>query len=335
MAETLTYREAILAGQRDALRADDRVLLMGEDIAAAGGVFKTSEGLLDEFGPRRVRDTPISEQAFVGAAMGLALTGYRPIVELMFAYFMGVCYDQIVNGIAKHRFMQGGTLNVPLVIRAMGGAGTRFGAQHSQTAEPWLLNVPGLKVWAAATPQQAYLMIRAAVEDPNPVVVLEHKALFMRSGVVDRFTGPALGVAGPLHLRPGGDITIVASLGMVERALTAGETLAAEGVDADIFDLRVLRPMSLEPIVESVRRTGRLLVVEENHAPGGWGGEIVATVVREAFDYLDCPPERLTLPDWPVPYSPALEDAAIPSPEKIHAYAAAMTGDREPARLIA
>jgi pyruvate/2-oxoglutarate/acetoin dehydrogenase E1 component len=313
----MTYRDAIVAGQRDAMRLDSRVVLMGEDIGAAGGPFKTTEGLQALFGPSRVRDTPISEQAFVGAAMGMALTGYRPIVELMFADFMGVCFDQIVNGIAKHRFMQGGALRVPLLIRAMGGGGTRFGAQHSQTGEGWLLPAPGLKVYTAATPNDAYHLIRAAVCDPDPVIILEHKLLFGRSGAVTLFGEAVPPVDGPKCLRPGKDITVVASLAMVERIQAAATTLESEGISAELFDLRVIRPMNLTPILESVKGTSRLLVVEENHAPGGWSGEVVARVVAEAFDYLDAPPERLTLPDWPLPYSPQLEDAAIPGADSI------------------
>jgi pyruvate dehydrogenase E1 component beta subunit len=314
----MSYRDAIVAGQRDAMRADPRVILMGEDIGAAGGPFKTTSGLYEEFGPSRVRDTPISEQAFVGAAMGMALTGYRPIVELMFSDFMGVCYDQLVNGIAKHRFMQGGLFDVPLVIRAIGGGGTRFGAQHSQTGESWLLGIPGLTVYSAGSPGHAYHLIRAAVLDPNPVVVIEHKLLFARTGAVDLLDAdPIPTISGPRRLREGSDLTVVASLGMVERIEAAAEELARAAVSVELFDLTIIRPMNLAPIIESVRKTNRLLLVEENHSAGGWGAEIAARVTRDAFDYLDAPPERLTLPDWPMPHSPALEDAAIPSIERI------------------
>jgi pyruvate dehydrogenase E1 component beta subunit len=242
----------------------------------------------------------------------------------MFADFMGVCFDQIVNGIAKHRFMQGGTLELPLVIRAVGGAGARFGAQHSQTGESWLLSAPGLKVFAAAAPNEAYHLIRAAVRDPNPVVVLEHKLLFTRRGPVQLFDGAVPPVEGPKQLRPGTDITIVASLAMVERIQSAAEQLQATGISAELFDIRVIRPMRATAIIESVTRTNRLLVVEENHSLGGWGGDLIATVVAEAFDHLDAPPERLTLPDWPMPYSPRLEDAALPSVAAIVARARAM-----------
>lgn len=318
----MTYRDAIVLGQRDAMAHDPKTLIMGEDIAAAGGPFKTTDGLLAEFGPMRVRDTPISEEAFVGAAMGMALTGWRPIVELMFADFIGVAYDQIANGIAKHRFMQGGRLSVPLLIRAIGGGGTRFGAQHSQTCEGWLLPVPGLKVYTAATANDAYHLIRAGVVDPDPVIVLEHKLLFNRKGSVRRFGAHVPAVVGTQRLREGRDITMVASLGMVERMLEAADMLLGQDISADVFNLCRIRPLLVGPIVESVRRTGRLLAIEENHSPGGWSGDLIARVTAEAFDWLDAPPERITLPDWPMPYSPVLEDAALPSAEAISRKAA-------------
>lgn len=313
---TITYREAIVRAQREALSADPRVILMGEDIGAAGGPFKTTEGLFEEFGPLRVRDTPISENAFVGAAMGMALTGYRPVIELMFADFMGVCFDQIVNGIAKHRFMCGGKVAVPVTIRAMGGGGVRFGAQHSQTGETWVYQFPGLKVFCPASPADAYLMLRQAIDDPDPVIVLEHKAMMAMKGEIqaDADRWPA---QRPQVVRPGRDVTLVASLAMVRRALAAADALAAQGIEAEVIDLRVLRPLVAEPIIESVARTGALVVVEENHESGGWGAEIVARALTAAFDYIDKPPVRVTLPDWPMPYSPALEDAAVPSVQKI------------------
>lgn len=313
----ITYRDAIVAAQREALENDDRVLLMGEDIGAAGGPFKTTDGLFDQFGGGRVRDTPISEEAFVGAAMGLAVTGYRPIVEMMFADFMAVCYDQIVNGIAKHRFMCGGKVQVPLVIRAMGGGGTRFGAQHSQTGETWVSQYPGLKVVCAADPSDAYNMLRWAVKDNDPVIVLEHKSLFMRKQEVDLDAPISDAILQPSILRQGADITLVATLAMVERALEASERLAEHGVFAEVINLRSLRPLNMKPILNSVMKTNRLLCIEENHSTGGWGGEVAARTTQDAFDYLDAPPSRLTLPDWPMPFSPELEDAAMPSVDKI------------------
>jgi pyruvate dehydrogenase E1 component beta subunit len=313
---TITYREAIVRAQRDALAADPHVILLGEDIGAAGGPFKTTDGLFEEFGPFRVRDTPISETAFVGAAMGMALTGYRPIVELMFADFMGVCFDQIVNSIAKHRFMCGGKVAVPVTIRAMGGGGVRFGAQHSQTGENWVYQFPGLKVFCPSSPADAYLMLRQAIDDPDPVVVLEHKAMMAVKGEIQTDAG-RWPTQRPQIVRAGRDVTIVASLAMVRRAMAAADVLAAQGIEAEVIDLRVLRPLVATPIIESVMRTGALVVVEENHESGGWGAEIVARVIAAGFDYIDKPPVRVTLPDWPMPYSPSLEDAAVPSVEKI------------------
>lgn len=315
--QTLTYREAIVAAQRDALKNNPDIIIMGEDIGAPGGPFKTTDGLFDEFGGDRVRDTPISENAFVGAAMGMALTGYRPIVELMFADFMGVCFDQIVNNIAKHRFLCGGTVKVPVVIRAMGGGGVRFGAQHSQTGETWLFPFPGLTVYCPSSPSDAYHMLRSGIIDENPVVVLEHKALMSSSGEVDLEADSVKVVDGPSVLRTGEDITIVASLAMVNRSLKAADLLKEEGISAEVIDIRVLRPLDASPVIESLKKTGSVLVVEENHQCGGWGAEIISQVVIDGFDYIDSPPRRITLPDWPMPYSPPLEDAAIPSVEKI------------------
>ena len=311
-----TYREAIVRAQREALAADPRVILMGEDIGAAGGPFKTTEGLFEEFGARRIRDTPISETAFVGAAMGMALTGYRPVIELMFADFMGVCFDQIVNSIAKHRFMCGGKVSVPVTIRAMGGGGVRFGAQHSQTGENWVYQFPGLKVFCPASPADAYVLLRQAIDDPDPVIVLEHKALMAVKGEIenDEARWPA---QQPQVVRPGRDVTLVASLAMTRRALAAADALATQGIEAEVIDLRVLRPLIADSIIESVTRTGALVVVEENHESGGWGAEIVARALVGAFDYMDKPPVRVTLPDWPMPFSSVLEDAAVPSVQKI------------------
>lgn len=320
MAETeLTYRQAISLAIAEEMRRDPSVLVMGEDIGACGGPLKTTEGLYDEFGPTRVRDTPISENAFVGAALGLAVTGYRPVVEIMFADFLGVCYDQIVNSIAKHRFMAGGRMDVPLVIRAIGGGGLRFGAQHSQTGETWFLPAPGLKIITASSPNEVYGQLKAAIRDPDPVLLIEHKALLGAKGPVFVGEDNLLPLKGTNLVHEGNKATIVASLAMVPRALAAAEALAAEGVDVDVFDIRSLRPLETGDIVESVKRTGRLLTVEEVSLLGGWGAEVVARTTSEAFEYLDAPPARLGLPDHPLPYSPALEDAAIPDVDCITA----------------
>ena len=316
MAE-LTYRQALALAMAEEMRRDPRVILMGEDIGASGGPLKTTEGLFDEFGAERVRDTPISENAFVGAAMGLALTGWRPVVEIMFSDFLGVCYDQIANSIAKQRFMAGGRMDVPLVIRAIGGGGLRFGAQHSQTGETWFLSVPGLKIVTASNPLEAYGMLKAAIRDPDPVLFIEHKALLGTKADVPVGTDNLRPLHGTDLLRTGDQVTIVATLAMVPRAQEAAAALAAEGIGADVFDLRALRPMDTTDIAESVRRTGRLLTVEEVSRLGGWGAEVCAQVTEAAFDYLDAPPARLALPEYPLPYSPGLEDAAIPSVERI------------------
>lgn len=322
--QEMTYREAIVSALQEEMRRDPKVLIMGEDIGESGGPFKTCQGLYEEFGAARVRDTPIAETGFVGASLGLALTGYRPIAEIMFADFLGVAFDQIVSGIAKHRFMSGGKVRVPLVIRAIGGAGLRFAAQHSQTAESWMLSVPGLKIVCPSNPEQAYLMLKAAIRDDNPVLVLEHKALLSTKGAVPVGTDDVAMPAGPRILREGGHVTIVASLAMVGRALGAADLLAGEGIEAEVIDIQVLRPLDVTPIATSVRKTNNLVVVEEQARTGGWSSNVVADVVEQAFDFLDSPPARVTLPDHPVPYSPGLEDAVLPSPEKIAAAAKAL-----------
>ena len=313
----ITYREAIVAAQREALAGDPQVILMGEDIGAAGGPFKTTQELCAEFGPGRVRDTPISETAFVGAALGMAVTGYRPIIELMFADFMGVCFDQIVNSIAKHRFMCSGKLEVPLVIRAIGGGGARFGAQHSQTGETWVRQFPGLKVYCPATASDAYHLLRQAIADPDPVILLEHKALMSVKGDVDFACRDPDLTPGPRIVRSGQHVTIVSSLAMLRRCIAATDVLSRTGIEAEVIDIRALCPFDTSPIVDSVRKTGFLVAVEENHELGGWGSDVIARAITEAFDWFDRPPVRVTLPDWPMPYSPTLEDAALPSVEQI------------------
>lgn len=321
---TITYREAIVRAQREGLEKYPEAMILGEDIGAPGGPFKTTDGLFEMFGADRVRDTPICENAFVGAAMGMAVTGGRPIVEIMFADFLGVCFDQIVNGIAKHRFMCGGKVEVPLVIRAMGGGGVRFGAQHSQSGENWMYQHPGLKVYCPATPADAYELLTAAIDDVNPVIVLEHKALMATKGEVPATVSSSDVHIGPTVVREGSDVTIVASLAMVKRSLDAAGKLAAEGISAEVINLRVLRPLMMQPIIDSLIKTGSLITVEEAHPVGGWSGDVVAQAVTGAFDYLEKPPVRITLPDWPMPYSPGLEDAALPSVDKIMAAAKSM-----------
>jgi len=324
--EIVSYREAISRAIGDEMRCDPKVLILGEDIGESEGPLKTTMGLHKEFGPTRVRDTPIAEQAFVGAALGLAVAGYRPVVEIMFADFLGVCFDQIVNSIAKHHFMSGGRMHAPLVIRAIGGGGLRFGPQHSQTCESWFLNVPGLRIVVPSTPAEAYGMIRAAIRDPDPVVVLEHKALLGTKGPVMFGEAGIRELDGSRVISPGESVTIVASLAMVPRALEAARRLESAGVSAEVIDLRVLRPLDAAAIIDSVKKTSRLLTVEEQAVHGGWGSSVVAEVVYQALDYLDAPPVRMGLPDAPLPYSPPIEDHAIPSVERIAEVARELIG---------
>lgn len=312
----VTYRDAIRLALRDSLRSDPNVLLLGEDIGPAGGVFKVTDGLFAEFGPGRVMDTPISETGFVGAAIGLALAGYRPVVELMFADFAAVAWDQLVNQAAKYLFLSAGQMRVPIVIRCAGGGGGRFGAQHSQTTESWYLGIPGLRVVVPSNPQDAYGLLVSAVADEGPVIYLEHRGLYSKDGAFSPGdVGAPIGRA--VVARPGRDVTIVASLAMVGKAMLAAEVLSAEGVEAEVLDLRSLVPLDLDSILSSVRRTTRLVTVEEGTRQGGWSADVVAEMVAVAFDSLDAPPVRVTLPDAPLAFSPALEDAAIPSEGRI------------------
>jgi pyruvate dehydrogenase E1 component beta subunit len=311
-----TYREAIRLAMRDSLRADENVVLLGEDIGAAGGVFKVTDGLFAEFGPSRVMDTPISETGFVGAAIGLALAGFRPVVELMFADFAAVAWDQLANQAAKYLFLSAGQMHVPMVIRCAGGGGGRFGAQHSQTTESWYLGIPGLKAVIPSNPQDAYGLLLSAVADDGPVVYLEHRGLYPREGSFDPQGAPVpLGTAA--IARMGRDVTIVASLAMVPKALSAAQTLSADGIDAEVIDLRSLVPLDVDTILKSVRRTTRLVTVEEEPLRGSWSSDVVAEVATVVFDSLDAPPVRVGLPEAPLAFSPTLEDAAIPSESRI------------------
>ncbi|HET8784808.1 MAG TPA: alpha-ketoacid dehydrogenase subunit beta [Candidatus Limnocylindrales bacterium] len=316
MAE-LTYRGAIAAGIAQEMDRDPMVVMLGEDIGAAGGVFKLTEGLLDRFGPERIRDTPISEQAIVGAAMGAAMTGLRPIAELMFSDFFAVTWDMVANQIAKTRYMTDGQVTLPLVLRTANGAGLRFGAQHSQSVENWAMAIPGLKVVAPSNPADMKGLMAAAIRDDDPVIVCEHKALFAEKGdVPDGEHVVPLGQAAVL--REGADVTLVALAAMVPRALAAADRLAADhGIDAEVIDLRSLIPLDAQAILGSVAKTSRLFTVEENPRVGGWGAEIVALVADEGFYSLDAPLVRITTPHIPLPSAAALEDLAIPSVERI------------------
>jgi pyruvate/2-oxoglutarate/acetoin dehydrogenase E1 component len=316
MAE-LTYRAAIAGAIAQEMDRDPTVVLIGEDIGAAGGVFKLTEGLFDRFGPERVRDTPISEQAIVGAAMGAAMTGLRPIAELMFSDFFAVTWDMVANQIAKTRYMTDGQVALPLVLRTANGAGLRFGAQHSQSIENWAMAIPGLKVVAPSNPADMFGLLAAAIRDPDPVIVCEHKALFaMKGQVPDGEHVVPLGQAA--IARPGRDATIVALAAMVPRAIEAADRLAADhGIDAEFIDLRTLIPLDAQAILRSVAKTSRLFTVEENPRVGGWGAEIAALVADEGFYSLDAPIVRITTPHIPLPSAANLEDLALPSVDRI------------------
>jgi len=316
MAE-LTYRDAVAAGIAQEMERDERVVFLGEDIAGAGGVFKATVGLLDRFGPKRVRDTPISEQAIIGAAMGAAMTGLRPIAEIMFSDFLAVCWDMVANEIAKARYMTNGQITLPLVIRTANGAGSRFGAQHSQSVENWAMAVPGLKVVAPSTPADVKGLLAAAVRDPDPVIFFEHKSLYATKGEVpDGEHVEELGKA--KVLRAGDDVTIVALAAMVPRALQAAERLQKEdGISATVIDVRSLVPLDTKTILSEVVRTGRLVTVEENPRLCGWGAEIVSIVAEECFYDLDGPIIRITTPHIPLPSADQLEDFVLPSVDRI------------------
>ncbi|HEY9288823.1 MAG TPA: pyruvate dehydrogenase complex E1 component subunit beta [Candidatus Dormibacteraeota bacterium] len=314
--QELTYREAIRLAMRHEMESDPTVLLLGEDVGDPGGPFKTDEGLIQDFGRKRVIDTPIAENGFLGVGIGLAITGFRPVIEIMFADFLLTAADALVNEAAKFRFLAGGRFEVPLTIRAIGGATGRFGAQHSQTTESWYIGVPGLKVVAASNPADAYGLLRSAIRDPNPVLFYEHKGLYVRKASVTTGAEGMVSLGKARVARSGADVTIVASLLMVERALKAADALAADGVDAEVIDLRSLAPLDMNTIAASVGRTRRLVTVEEQHRPGGWGGEVISGLVERGQEFA-VPPRRLTLPDVPIPYSPPLEDAVLPGADAI------------------
>ena len=313
----LTYRDAVAAGIAQEMRRDPTVVLLGEDVAAAGGVFKATVGLLDEFGPKRVKDTPISEQAIVGAAMGAAMTGLRPIVDLMFSDFFAVAWDIVSNQIAKTRYMTDGQVTLPLVVRSANGAGSRFGAQHSQSVENWSMMIPGLKVVAPATPSDVKGMLAAAIRSDDPVMFFEQKSLYAAKGEVpDGEHVVELGKANVV--REGKDVTIAALALMVPRALKAAELLKEQhGIDATVVDVRSLVPLDTQTILREVAKTGRLVTVEENPRLCGWGAEIASIVAEELFWDLDGPIVRITTPHVPLAAANNLEDAQLPTPERI------------------
>jgi acetoin:2,6-dichlorophenolindophenol oxidoreductase subunit beta len=320
MTET-TYLKAINGALFEAMREDERVLMLGEDVAE-GGPYGATAGLADEYGPRRVLNTPISEGAVAGVAIGAAQSGLRPVVEVMFIDFITLALDQVVNQAAKAHLMSGGQLSVPLVLRTQGGAGQRGAAQHSQSLESWLTHVPGLKVVMPSRAVDAGGLLRSAIADPNPVVFVENKTLyFKRADLPDDPRPVPIGSASTL--REGRDVTIVALSRLVGDALEAADRLAAEGIEAEVIDPRTLVPLDLEAIVESVRKTNRLVVAHEAVRQGGFGAEIAAAVGSAAFDHLDAPIERVGAPFAPVPLSPGLEDSYLPGADDV--YAAART----------
>jgi pyruvate dehydrogenase E1 component beta subunit len=315
MAET-TYKQAITNAMADELAADDDVFIIGEDVGAAGGAFKTTSGLYERFGSTRVLDTPISEQAIIGAAIGSAIQGLKPIAEIMFADFAGVCFDQIANELAKYRYMTAGQVTVPVTIRMANGAGGGFGAQHSQPAENWFLNIPGLKIVVPATPADAYALLRAAVRDPDPVLYFEHKGLFNLKGELpDDVAAVELGRAD--IVRPGDDVTVVATQLMRHRATEAAELLAGEGLSVELVDPRTLVPFDLDTVAGSVDRTNRLVVVQEASPGGSWGATLISALMQTHFEALDAPPLLVAADDTPVPYAGPLEDLWMPSVERI------------------
>lgn len=316
MAE-LTYRDAVAAGIAQEMERDESVVFLGEDIGAAGGVFKATVGLFEKFGPRRVRDTPISEQAILGAAMGAAMTGLKPIAEIMFSDFLAVCWDIVANEMAKMRYMTNGQVTMPVVIRTANGGGSRFGAQHSQAVENWAMMIPGLKVVAPAFPADVKGLLAAAVRDPDPVLFFEQKSLYaMKGEVPDGEYVDELGKA--RVLRRGKDCTIVALALMVHRALAAAEILEKEhGISCTVVDVRSLVPLDTVTILAEVAATGRLVTVEENPRLCGWGAEIASIIADECFWELDGPIIRITTPHIPLPSADRLEDNTIPSVERI------------------
>jgi pyruvate/2-oxoglutarate/acetoin dehydrogenase E1 component len=312
----LTFREAIARGIAQEMRRDESIVFLGEDIGAAGGVFKGTVGLLEEFGGVRVRDTPISEQAILGAAMGAAMTGLRPIAEIMFADFFAVCWDIVVNEIAKSRYMTNGQMTFPLVIRSGNGGGLRFGAQHSQSVENWAMMVPGLKVVVPSNALDVIGLMAASIRDDDPVIFLEEKALY--SSKMDVPEGDIVDKLGLAKvLRQGGDATLVALGNMVPKALAAADELASAGIDCTVVDVRSLVPLDTTTILREVAATGRMFTIEENPRLCGWGGELSSIVSEEAFYDLDGPIVRITTPHIPLPAADALEDLAIPSVERI------------------
>ncbi len=312
----MTYREAMRTALKEALATDPRVFLMGEDVGRYGGSYAVSKGLLEQFGPDRVRDTPLSESAFVGAGIGAALGGMRPIVEVMTVNFSLLALDQVVNTAATLRHMSGGQLGVPLVVRMATGAGRQVAAQHSHSLEGWYAHIPGITVLAPATAHDARWMLPAALRQPDPVFIFEHAMLYSEEGEVGEDPGPLPLCAAAIR-RPGRDVSLIAFGGSVGKALAAADTLAAEGVEAEVLDLRSLRPLDDATILASVRRCHRAVIIDEGWRTGSLAAEISSRITESAFFDLDAPVDRVCTAEVPIPYPKHLEDAALPQPDRI------------------
>ena len=307
----ITYREAVRSGLRQALRSDERVFLMGEDVGRYGGAFACSRGLLEEFGPERVRDTPLSESVFVGAGIGAAMGGLRPIVEIMTVNFSLLALDQIVNNAATLRHMSGGQVSVPLIVRMTTGAGRQLAAQHSHSFEAWYAHVPGLTVLAPATSQDARSMLLAALDEPDPVIIFEHAMLYPQEGEVDEQSLPG-DIRRAAVRRIGRDVTVITYGGSLNKSLLAAEQLVESGIEAEVIDLRVLRPLDMTTILTSVSKTHRAIIVDEGWRTGSLAGEVSSQIMEGAFYDLDAPVARLCSAEVPIPYPKHLEDAALP-----------------------
>ncbi len=311
-----TYREAVRQAIRDAMNRDARVFLMGEDVGAYGGCYAVSKGLLDEFGPERIRDTPLSESAFVGAGIGAAINGMRPIVEVMTVNFSLLALDQIMNNAATILHMSGGQINIPLVIRMTTGAGRQLAAQHSHSLEGWYAHIPGIKVLAPATLEDARGMLWTALEDPDPVLIFEHGTLYNMEGELAADAGPVEIAKGAVR-RAGTAVSLITYGGTLFKTLDAAERLAASGIDAEVVELRTLRPLDTETIIESVTRTHRAVIIDEGWRSGSISAEISARIMEQAFYELDLPVERICSAEVPIPYAKHLEDAALPQTSTI------------------
>jgi pyruvate dehydrogenase E1 component beta subunit len=312
----LTYREAVREGLRHALATDERVFLMGEDVGAYGGAFAVSMGLLEEFGPERVRNTPLSESGFVGAGIGAAMGGMLPVVEVMTINFSLLALDQIVNNAATLRYMSGGQVSVPLVVRMATGGGRQLAAQHAHSLEAWYAHIPGVKSLAPATVEDARGMVLAALADPDPVFVFEHATLYPLEGEIGE-EPVATEIGRAAVRREGGDVTLVTYGGSLGKCLDAAELLAQEGIRAEVVDLRTLRPLDTDTVLASLAKTHRIVIVDEGWRTGSLAGELSALIMENGFDLLDWPVQRVCTAEVPIPYAKHLEDAALPSPERI------------------